>query len=102
MTKQLEPRHLETPQDDKYVAADADLRRGNEHLAAGVGLGALSIGGVVLLGVSCPLCVVAAPALIGSGLWRRRRARRNAAQGQEEPFALDWSAVEPDTPPERR
>jgi len=59
-----------------------------EHLGAGVGLGALSLGAAAI-GAVCPMCVVAVPALIGSGLWHRmsaqkqrdRMAREAAAQG---------------------
>jgi hypothetical protein len=76
--------------DDGPLDRDA-MRHGNEHLAAGVGLGALSIGGVVLLGVSCPLCVVAVPALIGSGLWKRHKARRKQESAR---FELNWSSAD--------
>lgn len=61
------------------VNFDKVRKQGNEHLGAGVGLGVASIGSAVLLGATCPLCYVAVPALVASGLWKRRKAKK----GQE-------------------
>lgn len=40
-------------------------------LGTGLGIGAYAGGTTVLLGYTCPLCVVAAPALIGVGLYQK-------------------------------
>ena len=50
-------------------------RRSKEHLTAGLGLGLLSLGALAV-GATCPMCVVAVPALIGSGTWNSLKARR--------------------------
>ncbi|MFU8806253.1 MAG: hypothetical protein ACNA8W_20750 [Bradymonadaceae bacterium] len=60
---------------------DALEKQGNEHLGAGLGLGALTTGSILVLGVTCPLCYVAAPALIASGLWKKHKA----SQGYRSP-----------------
>lgn len=52
---------------------------GNDLILGGVGVGAIGVAGAVLLGATCPLCVVATPALIGAGLFQKWRARRVAA-----------------------
>ena len=60
---------------------DAARREGNTCLALGGGLAALGAGTALAAGAVCPLCVVAAPALIGYGLYKRRRPRRQAGAG---------------------
>ena len=45
-----------------------DLKDANIALGAGAGLGAYA-GWTFSVGAVCPVCVVAAPALIGIGLW---------------------------------
>jgi hypothetical protein len=60
---------------------DHDLAEANLCIGAGVGVGLLGAGGALLSGAVCPMCVVAAPALIGAGIfqrWRRLRANRPA------------------------
>lgn len=44
-------------------------------IGSGVGVAALGAVGAAV-GVVCPLCVVAAPALVGAGLVQRWRARK--------------------------
>ena len=57
-------------------------RRAREHTVAGAALGTASAGAFVTLGaIACPLCLVAAPVLIGSGVWNARRAKQ--CQGEE-------------------
>lgn len=55
---------------------DALEKQGNEHLGAGLGLGALTTGSILVLGATCPLCYVAVPALIASGLWKKHKVRQ--------------------------
>ncbi len=62
-------------------------QRAREHTIAGGALGAASIGGFAVLGsVACPLCVVAAPALLGSGLWNARKAKQNEEGDEAAPL----------------
>ncbi|MCA9597171.1 MAG: hypothetical protein KC776_27850 [Myxococcales bacterium] len=67
----------ETPTPD---APEREKRAANEFLAMGLSVGAVGAAGAVLLGATCPLCVVATPALIGVGLVRRVRAARMASR----------------------
>jgi len=61
-------------------------REANVTLAGGVGLGAFGVASAIAGGAVCPLCVVAAPALLGYGgylryrAWREERARRGDAE----------------------
>lgn len=45
-------------------------------IVSGVGIGVLGAVAAVIGGAVCPVCVVAAPALIGIGAFRRWRAAR--------------------------
>lgn len=54
---------------------------GNDLIATGVGVGAIGVAGAVLLGATCPLCVVATPALIGVGLYKKWRVKRATLEG---------------------
>ena len=59
------------------MAAEQDGRKqGNDLVVAGVGVGAAGLAGAAVLGVTCPACVVVAPALVGAGLYKRWTARR--------------------------
>lgn len=62
------------PPDDAVIAE----RRGEANRAVGMGLGIGLIGlaSAALLGAVCPVCVVAAPALLATGAVRHLRARR--------------------------
>lgn len=61
---------------------------GTELIVSGLGVGAIGVAGAVLLGATCPVCVVATPALLGAGLYKKWRARRSGkvdAEHEEEP-----------------
>lgn len=45
-------------------------------LWAGAGIGAIGVVGAITGAAVCPVCVVAAPALLGAGAYKRWRARR--------------------------
>jgi len=62
-----------------------DVRRkeGNQLLGLGLGVGAWGAASGVLLGAVCPVCVVAAPALVGVGLLRRWQAGRSGQPAEE-------------------
>lgn len=53
-----------------------DLKEANITLGAGAGLGAYA-GWTLSVGAVCPVCVFAAPALIGMGLYARHKAKQN-------------------------
>ncbi len=55
---------------------EAKLKRSNELLTVGATVGAVGVVGAVFLGATCPLCVVAAPALLGAGAVERLRSKR--------------------------
>jgi hypothetical protein len=68
-------------------AGRAGPKAGNDLILSGMGVGAIGVAGAVLLGATCPLCVVATPALIGAGLvkkWRVRRLQKDPAQPDEQ------------------
>jgi hypothetical protein len=58
---------------------------GNDMILTGAGIGAIGVAGAVFLGATCPICVVATPALIGVGLFQKWRARRLAPPAEQEP-----------------
>ena len=55
-----------------------EAREGNRLMLSGVTLGAIGVASTVVLGATCPLCVVGAPALVGWGIYKRYRASRRA------------------------
>lgn len=60
-------------------------KEGNELIFTGVSVGAIGLLGAAVLGAACPLCVVATPALIGTGLykrWRGKQASKEAATAE--------------------
>lgn len=65
--------------DDEIERADAAAERarseGNQCIAMGVGVGALGTAAALALGATCPLCFIAAPGLVGVGLYRRLTAK---------------------------
>jgi hypothetical protein len=54
---------------------------GKELIGMGLGIGAFGIVSTALIGATCPLCVVAAPTLVGAGLYKRWRAKRKTGTG---------------------
>lgn len=50
-------------------------KEANKVIAIGTGVGAMGIGTTLLAGITCPLCVVIAPGLIGLGLFQRWRSK---------------------------
>jgi hypothetical protein len=66
---------------------DTLRKQGNEHLGAGLGLGAVTATSLAILGATCPLCYVAVPALIVSGIRKRRKAARAAAEAEANALA---------------
>lgn len=60
---------MKKPQDEQAEA--------NSFLATGASVAAIGVAGAVIGGAVCPVCVVAAPALLGVGVWKRLRAKRD-------------------------
>ncbi len=56
-----------------------ELRDAGSCLAMGAGVGTVGTASALLLGATCPICVVMAPALIGMGLVKGYAARRKRA-----------------------
>jgi hypothetical protein len=67
-----------TPERDRN-----ELRDANSCIALGAGLGAMGTGTALLVGATCPLCVVFAPALIGYGVWKRFSVNRERSANAE-------------------
>lgn len=61
---------------------EEEAREGTRLIVSGVGLGAVGAASAAVLGATCPLCVVGAPALVGWGAYRRWKARRPAPDGE--------------------
>lgn len=62
---------------------EQEVQDANTCLALGAGLGAFGTGSALLVGATCPICVVLAPALLGVGAVKRviaSRRRRDAAE----------------------
>lgn len=55
---------------------DDEAREANRLISSGVILGIVGAASAVVLGATCPLCVVGAPALVGWGAYERYRAAR--------------------------
>lgn len=67
MSQRRETEHIEKELADARTKA-------KEHFGAGIGLGLVSVGAAAI-GAVCPLCVVAVPALVGSGVYHRYKQR---------------------------
>lgn len=55
--------------------SDELLEEGTRNVKFGLGVGAFGAGSLALIGATCPLCFVVAPAMVGVGLWKRRKAK---------------------------
>lgn len=62
--------------DGRATDSQAERREATELIVSGVGVGVLGTVAAAISGAVCPVCVVAAPALIGVGAYRRWRASR--------------------------
>lgn len=50
---------------------------GNDLLAAGAATGAIGTVGALITGAVCPLCVITTPVLLGAGLVKRLKLKKN-------------------------
>lgn len=58
------------------TADGEEVRDASQLMAYGAAIGVIGLGGALISGAVCPVCVVAAPALLGAGIVKRLRARR--------------------------
>ncbi len=56
-----------------------ELKDADTCTAIGAGIGAAGTGAAIITGATCPVCWIAAPALIGIGLAKRLKLKKNAA-----------------------
>ena len=71
----------DSPEQPSSASTERAKQRAKEHTIAGGALGAASLGSLAVFGTfACPLCVVAAPALVCSGLWNARKARKKCTE----------------------
>ncbi len=56
------------------------VQEANGMLSMGAGIGAIGALSALAFGAVCPICVVATPALVGVGLYKRMRLHRRAKQ----------------------
>ena len=68
---------IETQNGEQQI--QQELRDAGSCLAMGAGVGTVGTASALLLGATCPICVVMAPALIGMGLVKGYAARRKRA-----------------------
>ena len=64
---------------DRGQQIQQELRDAGSCLAMGAGVGTVGTASALLLGATCPICVVMAPALIGLGLVKGYAARTKRA-----------------------
>ena len=64
------------PNPGETSAPDTDTRDANRTMLAGVGIGVLGVVTAAIGGAVCPVCVIAAPAIVGVGAFRRWRGSR--------------------------
>ena len=76
-------------QDDEAAEIAQQRSDGNAMLGAGAGIGAFGVISAAVLGAACPLCVVAAPALLGVGAYKRIKARRRARANEDNSASSD-------------
>ena len=68
---------IESQSDEQQI--QQELRDAGSCLAMGAGVGTVGTASALLLGATCPICVVMAPALIGMGLVKGYAARKKRA-----------------------
>lgn len=61
---------------NNHQEAQQEMRDAGSCLAMGAGVGAVGTISAVLIGATCPICVVMAPALIGMGIVKGYAARK--------------------------
>lgn len=71
---------------------------GNRLMLSGAAIGVATVASTVLLGATCPLCVVGVPALIGWGAAQRIRAELLKRKTGAEQAGPDWNGPDGNSP----
>jgi hypothetical protein len=66
-----------------WSSYEEQLEEGKRHIKFGAGIGAFGAASLAIIGTTCPLCFVAAPALVGVGLWKSRKAKKKLDDREE-------------------
>lgn len=61
--------------DETGETCKRDVAEANTCIGLGAGVGALGAGTALVTGATCPICWIAAPALVGIGLYKRLKNR---------------------------
>lgn len=67
--------HIDDELNKEGGATEEALRDGNQCIAMVVGIGGFGAGTLLAFGATCPLCLVAAPGLVGLGIYKRLKAK---------------------------
>jgi uncharacterized membrane protein YebE (DUF533 family) len=67
--------------EERNKPKDPDAAEANTMIAGGLGIGAFGVISAAIGGAVCPVCVVAAPALLGVGAYKRWKAAKAASAG---------------------
>jgi hypothetical protein len=70
-------------EDRKDSEQEPGTGEANTLLLGGLGIGAVGLISAAIGGAVCPVCIVAAPALLGVGAYKRWRAARARAAGAQ-------------------
>lgn len=65
-----------SPHDSSKQLASDELCEAKAAIAIGAGVGVIGTVSAVLIGATCPICMVMAPALIGTGLLKGYSAKK--------------------------
>ncbi|MCA9610946.1 MAG: hypothetical protein KC619_35375 [Myxococcales bacterium] len=68
---------------------EGDAREGTRLMWSGAAIGVASAASAVVLGATCPLCVVGAPALVGWGAYKRWNAKKRLAEAAAREEAVE-------------
>ncbi|MGM0558967.1 MAG: hypothetical protein ACQEVA_21460 [Myxococcota bacterium] len=55
---------------------EEQLEEGKRNIKWGAGIGAFGAASLAVVGATCPLCFVVAPAFVGMGLWKSHKAKQ--------------------------
>ena len=66
-----------------WSSYEEQLEEGKRNIKWGAGIGAFGAASLAIIGTTCPLCFVAAPALVGVGLWKSHKAKQKLDEVDE-------------------
>lgn len=79
-----------------WDAYETQLAEGKGHVKFGLGVGAVGAISLAVIGTTCPLCFVVAPAMVGVGAWKAQRAKAALKTRDESPLAADSGSADHD------